>query len=72
MAIISVRLNSEEEKMIMYLAEEYEKDKSSLIKFSLKQMYEDSIDKKIIEGYEKNEGKKKNKFLKAEEILETL
>ena len=67
MAIISVRLNSEEEKMVEYLAEEYEKDKSSLIKFSLKQMYEDSIDKKIIDEFEKD--RKRKKFLTAEEIL---
>ena len=67
MAKISVRLNSEEEKMVEYLAEEYEKDKSSLIKFSLKQMYEDSIDKKIIDEFEKD--RKRKKFLTAEEIL---
>lgn len=72
MAIISVRFNAEEEKMVTYLAEEYEKDKSSLIKYSLKRMYEDSIDKRIIEEYEKNEGKKKNNFIKAEEILKNL
>ena len=58
--------NSEEEKMAFYLAEEYEKDKSSLIKFSLKQMHEDSIDRKFIDEFEKD-GKKK-KFLTAEEI----
>ena len=72
MAIISVRFNAEEEKMVTYLAEEYEKDKSSLIKYSLKRLYEDSIDKRIIEEYEKNEGKKKNNFIKAEEILKNL
>ena len=72
MAIISVRLNSEEEKMITYLTEEYEQDKSTLIKYSLKQMYEDLIDKRIIEEYEKKEGKKKNNFLKAEEILKNM
>lgn len=72
MAIISVRFNAEEEKMVTYLAEEYEKDKSSLIKYSLKRLYEDSIDKRIIEEYEKNEGKKKNNFIKAEEILKNI
>ncbi len=72
MAVISVRFNAEEEKMVKYLAEEYEKDKSSLIKYSLKQLYEDSIDKRIIEKYEKNEGKKKNNFIKAEEILKNI
>ena len=56
--------------MAFYLAEEYEKDKSSLIKFSLKQMHEDSIDRKFIDEFEKD-GKKK-KFLTAEEILNNI
>jgi predicted transcriptional regulator len=40
MAVISVRLNDEEEKMVSFLSAQFEKDKSSLIKYSLKEMYE--------------------------------
>ena len=57
MAVISVRLNAEEEKMVSFLSNEFEKDKSTLIKLSLKEMYEDFIDNKIIDDYEIKEKK---------------
>ena len=68
MAVISVRLNTEEEKIIDYLADYYEEDKSNLIRHSLKEMYEDIIDRAIIDDYEKTEKKKKPKFVSADEI----
>lgn len=68
MAVISVRLNTEEEKIIDYLADYYEEDKSNLIRHSLKEMYEDIIDRAIIDDYEKTEKKKKLKFVSADEI----
>ncbi len=72
MAVISIRLNPEEEKMVSFLSNEYEKDKSSLIKYSLKEMYEDYIDKKGIEDFERKEKKGLIKFLSSEEILKSL
>jgi len=69
MAVISVRLNAEEEKMVSFLSNEFEKDKSSLIKLSLKEMYEDFVDNKIIDLYESKEKKNKSTFLSAEEIM---
>ena len=69
MAVISIRLNSEEEKMVSFLSNEYEKDKSSLIKYSLREMYEDFIDKKVIEDFEKKEKTKSILFINSEEIL---
>jgi hypothetical protein len=72
MAVISVRLNAEEEKMVSFLSSEFEKDKSSLIKLSLKEMYEDFVDNKIIDLYESKEKKNKSTFLSAEEILKQI
>jgi predicted lipid-binding transport protein (Tim44 family) len=72
MAVISVRLNAEEEKMVSFLSTEFEKDKSTLIKLSLKEMYEDFIDKKIIDDYEIKENKNKTSFVSAEEILKQI
>lgn len=72
MAVISIRLNSEEEKMISFLSDQYEKDKSSLIKFSLKEMYEDFIDKKVIDEFENKEKKRSVKYIKADEIIKNL
>ena len=72
MAVISVRLNAEEEKMVSFLSNEFDKDKSSLIKLSLKEMYEDFVDKKIIDLYEAKEKKNKSIFLSAEEIMQQI
>ena len=69
MAVISIRLNSEEEKMVSFLSNEYEKVKSSLIKYSLREMYEDFIDKKVIDDFEKKEKTKSILFINSEEIL---
>ncbi|HAO20704.1 MAG TPA: hypothetical protein DCQ37_09680 [Desulfobacteraceae bacterium] len=72
MAVISIRLNAEEEKMISFLAEEYERDKSGLIRLSLQQMYENYVDRKVIEEYEKKEKKRRKKFLRAEDIMKSI
>jgi len=73
MAVISVRLNAEEEKMVSFLSNEFEKDKSTLIKLSLKEMYEDFIDNKIIDDYEKEEEAKREleEQLKNETNMQT-
>ncbi|MEI6388400.1 MAG: DUF6290 family protein [Spirochaetota bacterium] len=72
MAVISIRLNADEEKMMAYLADLYEEDKSTLIKHSLNEMYEDTMDKSVIEKFERSEKRKTPKFLSAEELLESL
>ena len=72
MAVISVRLNTEEEKIIDYLSSVYDEDKSTLIKHSLKEMYEDIVDKKIIDDYEIKKKKKKPHFISSEEIMKDL
>jgi uncharacterized protein YeeX (DUF496 family) len=56
MAVISLRLNQKEEKMIDFLSDYYEQDRSSLIKYSLKELYEDIIDEQVINEYEKRQG----------------
>jgi hypothetical protein len=72
MAVISVRLNKEEEKIIDYLSSVYSEDKSTLIKHSLNEMYEDFIDNKLIDNYELSEKKKKPKFISASDILKEI
>ncbi len=72
MAVISIRLNKEEEKMVSFLSNQYEKDKSSLIKYSLKEMYEDFIDNRIIDQFEIEEDKNIQNLLSAEDILRSL
>jgi len=72
MAVISIRLNEEEERMVSFLSNQYEKDKSSLIKYSLKEMYEDFVDNRIIDQFEIEEDKNTQNLLSAEDILRSL
>jgi len=72
MAVISIRLNEEEEKMISFLSNQFEKDKSSLIKYSLKEMYEDFIDNKVIDQFENEEKKQPLNFISAEDIIKQI
>jgi predicted transcriptional regulator len=72
MAVISVRLNDEEEKMVSFLSAQFEKDKSSLIKYSLKEMYENFMDNKVIDQFEEKEKESPLSFVSAEDILKTL
>jgi hypothetical protein len=69
MAVISLRLNQAEEKMVNFLVDYYEQDKSSLLKYSLKELYEDIIDKQVIDEYEAKEKIEKIKFIDSGEIM---
>ena len=69
MAVISLRLNQKEEEMINFLSDYYERDKSALIKYSLKELYEDIIDKCIIDEYETKEKNGEVKFIDSKEII---
>ena len=69
MAVISLRLNQNEENMVNFLSEYYEQDRSSLIKHSLKELYEDIIDKQIISEYEAKEKKEGINFIDANDIM---
>jgi predicted DNA-binding protein len=72
MAMISIRLNTEEEKMIDFLSRHFEEEKSSLIKHSLKDMYEDLVDRKVIDEYETKERTEEVTFFSADQILSAL
>nr|MDA3941542.1 DUF6290 family protein [Spirochaetia bacterium] len=59
MAVVSVRLNKDEEQILEYLTEYFHEEKSTLFKKSLYEMYEDIQDIKFIESYiEKSKVKK--------------
>jgi hypothetical protein len=72
MAVVSIRLNQNEEKMVKFLSNYYEQDRSSLIKHSLKELYEDIIDKQVISEYESKEKNGEIKFIDSSEILNML
>jgi hypothetical protein len=72
MAVISLRLNKNEENMVNFLSEYYEQDRSSLLKHSLKELYEDIIDKKVIGEYETREKNGEINFIDSNEIMKMI
>jgi len=72
MAVISLRLNQNEERMVDFLSDYYEQDKSSLIKYSLKELYEDLVDRQVIDEYEAKESKGEAIFYDSDEIINML
>jgi len=69
MGVVSIRFNSEEEKILKKLSEHFHEDKSALIKKSLQDLYENVLDLNTINKFEEREKKKKVSFSKAEDIL---
>jgi len=57
---------------VNFLTNYYEQDKSSLIKYSLKELYEDIIDKHIITEYETSEKSGEVKFVDSNDIKSML
>jgi predicted transcriptional regulator len=72
MAVISVRLNKDEEGIIEYLSKIYNEDKSTLIKHSLREMYEDNLDIETIKNYESSNKEENGKFINSEEVIKSL
>ena len=58
--------------MINFLSDYYEQDRSSLIKYSLKELYEDIIDRQIITEYETEEKNEKKNFISSDEIIKMI
>jgi len=69
MGVISIRFNSDEEKILKKLADYFHEDKSALIKKSLVELYENVLDLNTITKFEEKEKKKKVSFSTADEIL---
>ena len=69
MGVISVRLNEEEDKMLKRLMDHYGVDKSTVIKTSLYELYENIVDLDLIEEFEKREKEGKTSFVTAEDIV---
>ncbi len=69
MAVISVRFNSKEEKILRTLKKYFNCDSSNLIKKSLWDLYEEIHDIEIIEQFEEKEKTSKSEFVKIDDIL---
>ncbi len=67
MAVISVRLNTEEEKILRTLTDYFHVERSTLLKKSMYELYEDIQDIRFIE--ERIESKKNPEYITAEELF---
>jgi len=70
MAVISVRFNSKEEKILKTLKNYYNCDSSNLIKRTLLDLYEEIKDREIIEQFEIREKASGSGFVKFEDIID--
>lgn len=70
MAVISVRLNKEEERVLNYLSDYFHEDKSTLFKKSMYDLYEDIQDIKFIEGYVEKAKHNKPEYISNDELFE--
>jgi hypothetical protein len=69
MAVISIRFNLKEEKILKTLKNYYNCDSSNLIKRTLLDLYEEIKDREIIEQFEIREKSSKSGFVKFEDII---
>lgn len=67
MAVISVRLNKEEEKILSFLTEFFHEDKSTLFKKSMYELYEDVQDIRFIEEHIAH--RKDREFISSDELF---
>ncbi len=69
MGVISVRFNEDEEKILKELSAYFNEDKSTLIKKSLIDLYENVQDLDVIKKFEAKEKKGKVTFSSADNII---
>lgn len=67
MAVISIRLNTEEEEMLKTLTDYFHEERSTLLKKSMYELYEDIQDIKFIEDHIKT--KVDSEYITGEELL---
>jgi beta-lactamase class D len=73
MGIVSIRFNEKEEKILTYLSDHFEEDRSSLIKHSLIELYEDIIDRNTVDKFEEKEKKMgKINFVSSDKIRKNI
>lgn len=72
MSILSVRLSKKEEQILDSLTAYLNVDKSTIVKKSIQELYEDYMDRIEIEKFEKKEKLSKIEFLSSDDILKSL
>lgn len=70
MAVVSVRLNEKEEEVLNYLTEYFHEEKSSLLKKSMFDLYEDIQDIKFVDNYIEKKGLNMKNFVSGDDLLD--
>lgn len=69
MALVTLRLNEEEEKILALLVKHLDEDKSKILKDALWEKFEDLRDRDSIEAFESRVKSGKVRFASAENLL---
>lgn len=69
MAIVTLRLNDQEEKILEMLVRHFDEDKSKILKDALWEMYEELRDRELIEEFETKLDSGKVQFGSADALL---
>ena len=72
MAIVTLRLNDEEEKILELLVKYFDADKSKILKEAMWDKFEDLRDREIIEGFEKKNHTGKVQFASADNLIKKI
>ena len=72
MGIVTLRLNSKEEKILKVLQDYLDEDKSGIFKNAMIEKYEEMQDREAIESFEKRERNKKTGFQSADALVKKL
>ena len=72
MSILSVRLSKKEEQILSSLTSVLNLDRSTVVKHSIVELYEDYLDIIEIEKFEQKEQKGNVEFLSSDDILKSL
>ncbi|MDQ3002237.1 MAG: DUF6290 family protein [Fibrobacterota bacterium] len=72
MAIVTLRLNEEEEKILGLLVKYFDADKSKILKEAMWDKFEDLRDREIIEGYGKKKKSGKVQFASADDLIKKI
>lgn len=72
MAIVTLRLNDEEEEILELLVKYFDADKSKILKEAMWDKFEDLRDREIIEDFEKKNRTGKVQFASADDLIKKL
>lgn len=72
MAIVTLRLNQEEEKVLRLLVKHLDQDKSKILKEAMWDKFEELRDRDLIEGFERKNRFGKVRFESADALLSVL